>query len=118
MSRQEDEIRRLQRLREEQLRARDPTLTEKARQQRVSARHRQTRKKITVWSVITDFPAKWLYMFIGTLLGLLIALIINMMFQASWSPIVGGVIVFFGLATGRLMGAVKDWGNEDWGRKH
>jgi uncharacterized membrane protein len=118
MSKQEDEIRRLQRLRDEQLQARDPTAKGRAQQQRLTTKHRNTRKKITARSVILDLPAKWQFMVIGALLGLLIALIINIMFQAQWAQIVGGVLVVFGLVAGRVMGAVRDWGNEDWGRKY
>ena len=118
MSKQEDEIRRLQRLRDEQLQARDPTAKERARQQRLVTKHRTTRQKITAKSVFLDFAAKWQYMVIGALLGLMIALIINILVQAQWAQIVGGVLVVFGLVAGRVMGAIKDWGNEDWGRKY
>jgi len=118
MSRQEDEIKRLQRLRDEQLQARDPTAKERAQQQRLVARHRKTQKKITAKSVILDFPAKWQFMVIGALLGLLIALIINIIVQAEWAQIVGGILVVFGLVAGRVMGSIRDWGNEDWGRKY
>ena len=118
MNKQEDEIRRLQRLRDEQLQARDPLAKEHARQHRIATKHHSTRKKITAKSVILDFPAKWQYMVIGVLIGLLVALIINIFIQAQWAQIVGGVLVVFGLVAGRVMGAIRDWGNEDWGRKH
>jgi predicted histidine transporter YuiF (NhaC family) len=118
MNKQEDEIRRLQRLRDEQLQARDPTAKERARQQRLVTKHRHTRKKITAKSVFLDLPAKWQYMLIGTLIGLLVALVINIVVQAQWAQIVGGGLVVFGLVAGRVMGAIRDWGNEDWGRKY
>jgi VIT1/CCC1 family predicted Fe2+/Mn2+ transporter len=118
MSNKDDEVRRLQRLREEQLRARDPSAKEKALHQRLSTKHRKARKRITVKSVILDFPAKWLLMIIGGLLGVLIALIINMVVQEQWVKVVGLIIVVFGIAVGRLLGAVRDWGDEDWGRKY
>ncbi len=115
MSKQEDEIRRLQRLRDEQLRARDPLARERATHQRLSAKHRRTRKRTTVWDIIMDFPAKWLYMLIGLLIGVLMALVLNILIQASWSQIVGGVLVVFGLVAGRVFGAIIDWKDEDWG---
>ncbi len=118
MSGQDDEIRRLQRLRAEQLNARDPTAKERAKQQRIAARRRSTQKKTTVWTVIMDFPAKWLLMIVGALIGLLIAVLLNIIVQAQWAQIVGGVIVVFGLVAGRVLGAVRDWGDEDWGRKY
>lgn len=119
MNKQEDEIRRLQRIRDEQLQARDPTAKERTRQQRLVMKHGyRTRKKITVKSILKDFPAKWQYMAIGTLIGLLVALVINILIQAQWAQILGGVLIVFGLVAGRMMGALRDWGNEDWGRKY
>ncbi len=55
---------------------------------------------------------------IGALIGLLVAVVINIMVQAQWAQIVGGILIVFGLVAGRVMGAVRDWGNEDWGRKY
>ncbi len=118
MSQQDDEIRRLQRLRDEQLSARDPTAKVRATQQRLAARRRSTRKKASVWTVIQDLPAKWLWMIVGLLVGLAVAVIINIIAQAQWAQIVGGVVVVFGLVAGRVMGAIRDWGDEDWGRKY
>ncbi len=53
-------------------------------------------------------------MVIGALIGLLVALIINIGVQAQWAQIVGGLPIVFGLVAGRVMGAVREWGNEDW----
>lgn len=69
-------------------------------------------------SIILDFPAKWQFMIIGALIGLLVALVINIVVQDQWAQIAGGVLIVFGLVAGRVMGAIRDWGNEDWGRKH
>lgn len=73
---------------------------------------------MTVKSIILDFPAKWQFMIIGALIGLLVALVINIVVQDQWAQIAGGVLIVFGLVAGRVMGAIRDWGNEDWGRKH
>jgi uncharacterized membrane protein len=118
MNNQEDEIRRLQRIRDEQLQARDPTAKGRAQQQRLVKKHGHSRKKMTAKSIIMDFPAKWQFMVIGTLIGVLVALVLNIFVQAQWAQIVGGVLIVFGLVAGRMMGAIKDWGNEDWGRKY
>ncbi len=118
MGNKEDEIRRLQHLRQEQLNARDPTARDRATQQRISKRHRRRKKRPTLKSIILDFPAKWLLMIIGGLIGVLIALIINMIVQDPWARIVGWILIVFGIVAGRMMGAVRDWGDEDWGRKY
>jgi len=118
MGKQDDELRRLQRLRDEQLRSRDPTAKDRATQQRISARHRGSQKRITAKSVIRDFPLKWRWMVLGGVIGILVAVIINLVVPNN--PIVQGVgviLVIFGFVAGRMMGAVRDWGDEDWGSR-
>ncbi|MBN2002283.1 MAG: hypothetical protein JXA21_02905 [Anaerolineae bacterium] len=118
MGKQEDELRRLQRLRDEQLRSRDPTAKDRATQQRLSARHRSSRKRITLTSIIRDFPFKWLLMIVGGLIGIVVAIIINLVIPNDPTVrAVGIIIVIFGFVAGRMMGAIRDWGDEDWGTK-
>ncbi len=119
MGKQEDEIRRLQRLRDEQLRSRDPTAKDRATQQRLSARHRGSRKRITAKSVIRDFPFKWRLMVIGGIIGIVVAVIINLVMPNDPTiRVVGIILVVFGFVAGRVMGAIRDWGDEGWGAKH
>lgn len=60
MSNQDDEIRRLQRLRNEQLNSRDPTAKDRAKMQRISKRHHKSRQPFTLKRILRDLPAKWL----------------------------------------------------------
>ena len=114
MKSQEDEIRRLQRLREQQLKSRDPTAKQTKQYQRTVSRYRSHQKKMTMKSIINDLPAKFWYMVIGTLLGVVIALALNIFFPQPWVRMVSWVFVLFGLVGGRLVGAARDWGDEDW----
>ena len=120
MNDKDDEIRRLQRLREEQLQARDPKAKEQAQSQRIAARHHaRQHKRITLKSIIMDFPMKWLLMIVGGLLGILVAVIINMVIPNDpVIQIVGYVAIVFGIVAGRVMGAIRDWGDEDWISKY
>lgn len=52
-------------------------------------------------------------MVIDALIGLLVALVINIVVQAQWARIVGGLPIVFGLVARRVMGAVREWSNED-----
>ena len=117
MSKQEDEIRRLQRIRDEQLQARDPKAKDKATSQRLATKHRWSRKKTTVWDVVDDFPAKWFYMLVGVLVGVSAALVLNILVDASWAPMAGGIILLFSLIAGRVIGAIFDWRDDGWTRK-
>lgn len=115
MSHKDDEIQHLQRLREEQLQARDPTAKGRTQARRIAARHRERRKRITLKSIIMDFPMKWLLMIVGGLLGIFAAVMMNIVVPND--PIVqaaGYVVIVFGIVVGRILGAVRDWGDEDW----
>lgn len=114
MNRQEDERQRLQRLREQQLKNRDPTAKKTQQYQRTVSRYRSHQKKTTARRIISELPAKFWYMVIGTLLGAILALVLNIFFTEPWVKTASWLFVLFGLVAGRVMGAVRDWGDEDW----
>ncbi|HLF26945.1 MAG TPA: hypothetical protein VJG32_11460 [Anaerolineae bacterium] len=115
MSKSNDELERLRRIREQQLRARDPTVKDKAFYGTVSARRKHD--KLTLGGILKDFEHKWTWMFAGGILGLIIALVLAATVKATWVPLVAGAIIFAGLVVGRVLGAVMDWRNDDWQRK-
>jgi hypothetical protein len=53
-------------------------------------------------------------MVIGILLGVILAFVLNIIFTEPWVKTVSWLIVLFGLVAGRVMGAVRDWRDEDW----
>ena len=114
MNNQENEIKRLQRLRDEQLRNRDPNAKKDAQYRRTVARYRSRQKSISLGSIINDLPAKFLYMIIGGLLGGVLALALLILIAEPWVKTVGWIAIIFGIVSGRVMGAVRDWGDEDW----
>jgi len=116
MGKSNDELERLKRLREWQLRQRDPTAKDKAFYSQVS--QRQKANRLTFRGILKDLRAKWLYMLVGGMMGLLAAVLLNQFVQAYWVQPIGYVLVFSGIAMGRVMGAVIDWRDEDWGRKY
>lgn len=115
MSRQEDEVERIRRIRDQQLAARDPRAKERAVFQKVSQRRKV--RSFTFKNILADFQAKWTWMAVGGIAGALAAIAINLLFKAQWAEYVGYVMVAFGIVVGRLCGAVRDWGDEGWGRK-
>ena len=109
----QDEIERLKRLRERQLRLRDPKAKDNAVQHKISQRYKP--QKLTAASVIQDIPGKWLGMIFGALLGTILAVAINVLidFEASWMEYVIYILIFFCAVIGRGLGAAMDWRDED-----
>lgn len=118
MKSQVDEVKRLQRLRDQQLRNRDPNAKSMAQYQRTVSNYRKRQKKITVYSVIQDLPDKFMYMVIGALLGAVLMVILLTVFNEQWVKSVAWIAIVFGLVGGRLFGAARDWGKEDWIKRH
>jgi hypothetical protein len=115
MSRQNDELERIKRIRDQQLAARDPRAHDHALQQ---VRARRQSKKLTVRNVLGDFTAKWTWMVAGGAIGAVLAIVVNLVFKATWAEYVGYGLVLFGIVVGRIFGAIRDWGDEDWDKSH
>jgi len=116
MSRQDDEIERLKRLRERQLADRDPHARDRKLYQDISRRRRG--KKLTLGSILRDLQAKWTWMAAGGIVGAIAAVVTILVFKEKWAEYVGYAMIAFGVIVGRLLGAIRDWGDEDWGRKY
>ena len=116
MGRQNDELERFKRIRDQQLAARDPRSRDRALQAKVRAR-RQI-KKLTVKNLLSDFTAKWTWMVAGGVIGAALAIVVNLVFKAAWAEYVGYGLVLFGIVVGRLFGAIRDWGDEDWDKRY
>jgi hypothetical protein len=113
MSKQNDELERIQRIRDQQIRARDPRARDRKQQQKISARHRE--KTFSFQDLLRSIPAKWWGMLIGGIIGLVLAIMLNKAIEteASWMEYVGYVVVLAGIVLGRGVGAAMDWSEED-----
>jgi hypothetical protein len=113
MSDRNDEIERIQRIRDQQIRARDPRARDRKRQQRVSARYKE--ETFSFQDLLRSIPTRWWGTIIGGMIGLVFAIVLNKLVEAeaSWMEYVWYVIVLFGLALGRGVGAAMDWSEED-----
>ena len=108
-----DDIERIQRIREQQIRARDPRARARKTQQKISARRGE--ESFSVQDLLRTIPAKWWGMIIGGMIGLIFAIVLNKAIEteASWVEYVWYVIVLFGIVLGRGVGAAVDWSEED-----
>jgi hypothetical protein len=113
MSKRNDEIERIQRIRDQQVRARDPRAHHKKFQQKISARRRE--EKFSVEDLLKNIPAKWWGMIIGGIIGVIMAVVLSKAIEteASWVEYVWYVVVLVGIVLGRGVGAAVDWSEED-----
>ena len=114
MSDRNDEIERIQRIRERQIKARDPRAHHRKHQQKVSARY--TEPTFSFQDLLKSIPAKWWGMIIGGIIGLVFAIVLNKVIEteASWMEYVAYVIVLAGIVLGRGVGMAMDWSEEDY----
>jgi hypothetical protein len=119
MSSERDEIERIRRIRERQLRARDPLAREREWQQNIA--RRQQKGKITFWDVLANIPAKWWGMILGALVGFVLALVLDRVLHvrlvnvdAFWVEYMWYALIFFGIVMGRGLAMAIDWGEEDY----
>ena len=119
MSSERDEIERIRRIRERQLRARDPMAREREWQQNIA--RRQQKGDITFWDVLANIPAKWWGMILGALVGFVLALVLDRVLHvrlvnvdAFWVEYMWYALIFFGIVMGRGLAMAIDWGEEDY----
>ncbi len=80
----QDKIERDRRIRDQQLRRRDPKARDRRTLQRISASYRRKRKQITLQDVLKDIPGKWWGMILGGIIGTIGALVLGAQIEASW----------------------------------
>ena len=113
MSNRNDEIERIQRIRERQIKARDPRAHYRKHQQKIRKRYKE--ETFSFQDLLKSIPTKWWGMIIGGMIGLIFAIVLNKAIEteASWMEYVWYVIVLFGIVLGRGVGAAVDWSEED-----
>jgi hypothetical protein len=113
MSRQDDEIERIRRIRDRQLQLRDPTVRGRRVQKTAAARYKP--QKLSLSGAIQEIPGKWMGMLLGGLAGILLGILLDLLIAADdwWTRYIPYVVAFAGLAIGRMLGAVLDWREQD-----
>ena len=112
-----DEIERIKRIRDEQIRVRYDPDEKKARYDRISVQRRQG-AKVTFGSVLKDVPDKIWWSLAGGLIGLVFTLILlRLPDPPSYALYIGLAGIAFGLVVGFILGKQRDSGKEDWGSK-
>ncbi|CAG0935572.1 hypothetical protein TFLX_04414 [Thermoflexales bacterium] len=112
-----DEIERLKRLRDQQIKVRYDPNEKKSKFNQISVQRRQG-TKVTGRSVLKDIPSKVWWAIGGGFIGLLFLFIITRLpGMPAYGPLIGlGGILFFTII-GWVLGAARDSGKGDWGPK-
>ncbi len=112
-----DELERLKRLRDQQIRTRFDPNEKKAKYEQISYQKRQG-TRVTGRSVLKDIPDKVWWALGGGLIGLLFLFIITRIpGMPAYGPLIGAGGIVFGLVIGWVLGAARDSGKGDWGPK-
>ncbi len=119
MGNRNDDLERIQRIRDRQLRARDPLAAQRKSQRLAASRYTPT--KVSVREVMREIPGKWRGMIIGGFFGLLLALVMDRVLHlklpridAFWANYVWYSLVLFGVIVGRVLAMAMDWSEEDY----
>jgi hypothetical protein len=113
----QNEIDRIKRIRDQQIRTRYDPDEKKARYNKVSVQRRQG-SQVTFGSVLKDVPDKIWGALVGGLIGVVFLLILQRLPGApEYTPYIGLAGIVFGLVMGFIVGKQRDSGKEDWGSK-
>jgi VIT1/CCC1 family predicted Fe2+/Mn2+ transporter len=108
MSNRDDELKRLKRIRDQQIRKRDPTTKEKRLQHTIATRRRKSVRKFSLVELFREVSHKVKGTLIGAILGLLIFLFLPYFLESSWIDFVGIGAIFFLAILGYFLGQALD----------
>ncbi len=105
----DDELARLQRLREQQIKGRDPRKKDSKLHSDISRKIVKSRQ-VTLNQVLQELPAKWVYMIVGFTFSLVVGLALIAVFKAAlWAQLVALFLILFCTLVGRVAGMAEDW---------
>lgn len=112
-----NEVERLKRLQEQQIKTRYDPNEKKAKYDQISVQRRKP-QQVTTRSVLKDIPDQVWWSLIGGLIGLAFYLIVtNLPGMPSYGSLIGVAGIVFGLVVGFVLGKARQSGKEDWGGK-
>ena len=98
-----NEAERLRRLREQQLRTRDPHIKQRKSQREITRKYR-SRKQVTFKEMLGEIPHKWRGLFYGFVLGLITWILLTSIFKELWADLAGLLVMAFFCVMGVFIG--------------
>ena len=111
MSKEDEEAERLRRLRDRQIGRRKPGQKDEKFYKQLSVKMKK-HQQYTWRDALRDIPGKWLWMFVGGVVGLLLWSLLAALVKAFWVPYAGLVILLVCLLVGRVYGQAEDFKRE------
>jgi hypothetical protein len=108
MGKRDDEVERLIRLRDQQLRARDPKKKDRKLQHNIARRYRSSREPFSLTKLWTDVEKKWRGMILGAFLGFVILIVLPYFVKTKWVELIGIAVVLFITLVGFAIGQAAD----------
>jgi hypothetical protein len=103
-----DEVERLKRLRDQQLKARDPHKKQQKLQHGISTRYRESREPFSFAKIWQEVDHKWRGLLIGGFLGFVILIILPNFVESAWTELIGIGAIFFLMLIGFAIGQAAD----------
>ena len=108
MSNEDRELERLKRIRDRQLRARDPQVKQRKIQRNITAKRRKAVRKFSLREILAEIPHKVKGALIGAVIGMVISIVLPMFIEAYWVDIVGIAAIFVLAIVGLFFGQAYD----------
>ena len=112
MSNADQERERIKRIREQQLRARDPRKAERRAVRTVTRRRRQRYQRVTFSEMIRDIPHKWRGFIFGAVLGAVLAIVLPILFEGTLVELIGFLSIVVLALVGFAIGQAFDLRDE------
>jgi F0F1-type ATP synthase assembly protein I len=105
---QNDEIERIRKIRDRQIKLRDPSVEQKRVQRQIARKRRSRVERFSFSTIFGDIPKMITGTLIGMMIGLLILLFLPYIFDGTWVDMVGIVAVVIGAIFGFFFGRAID----------
>ncbi len=102
------EVERLKRIRDQQLRARDPLIKQRKLDHTIASKHRQARGRFSFGKMWSEIPHRWRDATLGALLGSAAMIIVPGLIPGNWGLCLGVGALPFAAFLGFLIGRYED----------
>ncbi len=103
-----EESERLRHLRDQQLRSRDPLITQRRLDSEISQKRKRMQGFFSFGAMWRDIPHRWKGGFTGAVIGLGMLVLAPSLIEGTWGLCLGGVAFPFAALVGFLIGRYED----------
>ena len=112
MNDEQKELERLRRLRNQQIRSRDPGTKQRKLQHNITQQYQRTSKQMTLGSAWATLHHRWKGLIIGLVFGIIVAVVLSLTTDESWTELIGILAIIMFALIGLVIGSSFDWRDE------